>query len=193
MRSLRKVEHNARIASRRFSKGIVCRIIQGKPLLQYMQASGLVPRGLEFQENFELAYSPRRGRVFVIPLHDYNQFLTIAAEAGYGKVSDSLGNTPRVASANEDDPDAARLRSVFEYERNLRSKDILYNFLKDHMVVVAINVGNIPKDGLLSMLSKVDVIIDTVDTGQDCRGDFVSKTEKYSNENRSWADNDKGR
>jgi hypothetical protein len=158
-----------------------------------MQSNGLVPRGLEFLENFELAYSYRRGRVFVIPLHDYDQFLTIAAQAGYGKVSDSLGNTPRVASANEDDPDEARLRSVFEYERSLRSKDILYNFLKDHMIVVAINVGNIPKDGLITMLRQVDVIIDTVDTGQDCRGDFVSKTEKYRDENRSWADNDEGR
>jgi hypothetical protein len=180
MRSLKKVEQGARIASRRFSKGIICRIISGELLVGFLQASGLVPKGLEFTDNVRYAVSLKRQRVFVVPLYNYPELEVLAGEAGVGSIPSS---GPPAVPLN---PEEERVASVFKFEREVRKKDILYDFLQQNMIMVAINLGSLPKDGLLRMVESCDVIIDSIDSGQASRGDFVFKTAKIIGDYETW-------
>jgi hypothetical protein len=187
MRSLKKVENNSRIASRRFSKGIICNIITGTAMVSFIQASGLVPKGLEFFQNSDVAYSYRRQRVFVVPSYNYDEMRRLAADAGlmFPATADTgfIQNPGRTSLTEEQQ----KTYSVFTLEREVRKKDILYQFLQQNMIMVAIQSKYLPKD-MLSYLKDVDVIIDSIDTGQAVRGDFVNKSRSLPGDYTSWAD-----
>jgi hypothetical protein len=189
MNNNRKVEHNARIASRRFSKGIVCKIIQGQAIVQFLQSAGLVPFGLEFTTMPDVAYSKNRHRVFVIPNYNYPDLVRIANDAGIGSSpTQTFKNFSETSTAKEDevvDPQEQKIRSVFELERLARKKDVLIDFLKQNMIVVSIDPQTIPKN-LDIMLKKVDVVIDSIDLSQATRGDLVPTTTKLGNDSARW-------
>jgi hypothetical protein len=180
MRSLKKLDQGARTASRRFSKGILCRIISGEALIGYLQANGLVPKGLEFTDSVKYAVSLRRQRVFVVPVYNYPELEVLVEQAGLGSIPSSG------PSANPLNPAEKKVASVFKYQRELRKKDILYDFLQQNMIMVAVNLGSLPKDGLLRMVESCDVIIDSIDSGQASRGDFVFKTAKIIGDYETW-------
>lgn len=189
MRSLKRVENTARIASRRFSKGIICNIITGSALVSFIQASNLIPKGLEFSQNSDVAFSFKRQRVFVVPSYNFDEMRMLASDAGL--IIPATGGRSFIPNPNklQLDPEEQRVSSVFSYERELRKKDALYQFLQQNMIMAAVQAKSLPKD-ILAFLNKVDVVIDSIDTGQAVRGDFVPKTGTIPGDYASWADGD---
>jgi hypothetical protein len=51
---------------------------------------------------------------------------------------------------------------------------------------VAINLSSLPKSGWLKMIENCDVVIDSIDSGQASRGDFVFKTTKIRGDYENW-------
>lgn len=187
MRSLKRVENTARIASRRFSKGIICNIITGDALVSFIQASNLIPKGLEFSQNFGVAFSFKRQRVFVVPSYNFDELTILASDAGLLIPTTQTRSSTPDPTKSQLDPEEQRINSVFSYERELRKKDILYQFLQQNMIMVSVSAQSLPKN-LLTFLKNVDVVIDSIDTGQAVRGDFVPKTGSLPGDYTSWRD-----
>jgi hypothetical protein len=177
MRAFKKVETNAKLASRRFSKGIVCKIIKGARVIDFMISNQIVPVGLIFPDN-EIAYASNRNRVFVIPLYNYEEFEQLVADAGLsfkpGQSQNSIPTTP----GNEE-------QSALRLQKELRRQEPLLNFLEQNMIMVAINPLTIPKN-LLANIKRVDVLVDSIDTSQAINGEFVYTTTTYTNEYKDW-------
>ena len=187
MRSLKRVENTARIASRRFSKGIICNIITGDALVSFIQSSNLIPKGLEFSATPGIAFSYKRGRVFVVPSYNFEEMKKLASDAGLLIPTTGGRNFTSDPNKLQLDPEEQKINSVFSYERELRKKDTLYQFLQQNMIMVSIQAKSLPKE-MLAYLKNVDVVIDSIDTGQAVRGDFVPKTGSIPGDYASWAE-----
>jgi hypothetical protein len=177
MRAFKKAEANAKLASRRFSKGIVCRIIKGARVIDFIVSSNLVPQGLIFPD-IEIAYASNRNRVFVVPLYNYEEFEQLIGEAG---LSLRLGQSQNPAPT----PPNNEKQNAFQLQKELRRQEPLLNFLKQNMIMVAINPLTIPKN-LPANIKKVDVLVDSIDTSQAINGEFVYTTTTYTNEYKDW-------
>jgi hypothetical protein len=177
MRAFKKAETNAKLASRRFSKGIVCKIIRGARVIDFIVSTNLIPQGMIFPDN-EIAYASNRNRVFVIPLYNDEEFQQLVADAG-------LSFKPGQSQTNAPVPFEDKKQSPFQLQRELKRQEPLLNFLRQNMIMVAINPLTIPKN-LPANIKKVDVLVDSIDTSQAINGEFVYKTTTYNNEYRDW-------
>lgn len=177
MRPFKKAEASAKIASRRFSKGIVCKIITGVSIIDFMVSSNLIPQGMTILDK-EIAYSSVRNRVFVVPLYNYEEFQELAGDAGLALKPGQSQTTKPVTLED-------KKQSPFELRKELKRQEPLLNFLKQNMIMVAINPLTIPKN-IPELIKKVDVLVDSIDTTQAINGEFVYRTTPLANDYRDW-------
>lgn len=182
MKAIRKLEKNSKIASRRFSKSIVCRILTG-PVVGFITANNLLPPGIVFND-IKVAYSSNKNRVIVIPLFDFPDYEEVLALSGIGfsAQQDQSVETRGVL-------DSYGFKDLLQAEQALRKKEPLLKFLKQNMVVAVINPETLPKN-LPKILAEggLDVIVDSIDTTQSVYGTFVPRSRTDTSGNEQWTD-----
>lgn len=176
MRPLQKVEHNAKIASRRFSKSILCSIIEGLGIIAFMKQNLLIPTGMIVNDEF--AYSTSHNRLFVVPLSNKEEFDILVANAGLSlsTTKDQMGNST---------PGTTKEEGIQDQISAANRKEPLLKFLKQTMLMVAINKQDIPKD-LPQVLKICNVLVESIDTSQAIAATLVPKSVAHENNSKQW-------
>lgn len=134
-----KQRQEARIDSRRFSKGVVMIPIKGI-LLSFCVENGISPTNL--LPNYTTGLDSRWGKMLAVPAVEYDNILQLL-----NTVSSTLSNL-------EDRPDLDIIENIN------KAKQPLINKLKQNIALIS--VEEIP-DGKLAGKETVNVIIDSVD------------------------------
>ena len=182
MKAIRRLEKNSKIASRRFSKSIVCRILTG-PVVGFIIANNLLPPGIVFND-INVAYSSNKNRVVIIPLFDFPDYEEVLALAGLG-----FSSQQDQTAGSKGIIDSYGFKDLLQAEHALRKKEPLLKFLKQNMIVAAVNPVTIPKN-LPRLLAdgSLDIIIDSIDTTQSVYGTFVPRSRTDTSGNEQWND-----
>ena len=182
MKGIQGVEARAKLASRRFSKGITARIAAGRDLVNFIQYNGLVPAGLTFEDP-AFAFSMRRSRAFVIPTYSIPELESITKQAGISAIVGAAQDPVTVENftTNKNQPAGG----IHGLESKLRREESLLQFLKQNLVMVYINQQSLPKN-LPEILKSMDVLIENTDTVQAVVGEVVLKNATYPNDRKQW-------
>ncbi len=176
MSLINKTELNAKKAARRFSKGIVCRIITGAPMVSFMVQEGIIPKNIQIT-NPEIAFASARSRVFVIPVYNFPELIEAARYAGI-----NMPNKDNQSTQADPEPVASGL---LDSQRTLRRQEPLIKFLKQNVIMVAIQRSSIPK-GILKSLFNQDVLIDSIDSSQAVYGDLIYRNSTMVKDYLEW-------
>lgn len=150
----KQIGQDARLASRRFGKSIVCRIVHG-PLLSFIESKGLVPQGIYI--NNSTGMDPINGKMLVIPITKYDEIIN----------SFILSNT---VTSNQVDLDF--------YETEVKKNDYLVSLIKQNLVLVTINHSK-PAGAEGGANPEVyDIIIDSIDVNQVIEGTYVHRNSR---------------
>lgn len=187
MRPTAKIEQKLETASRRFGKGIICRILQG-PIVAYLVANNLVPKELADFPDPSIAVSSTKYRVFVIPLNSYNDYTEAARQAGVMVFGSSLSQESKAKDTftERTNPDSS-LSSITDLERLMISQEPLLRFLRQNLIMVSIHPSQLPR-GRFDDIKKMDVMIDSLDVSQSVSGTLVPRTYTSSEPNPRWSD-----
>jgi hypothetical protein len=182
MKGIKGIEARANTAARRFSKGIVSRIIHGRDLVSFIQYNSLVPSGITFEDR-ELAFSMHKSVAFVIPLYNLPDLYSISEKAGVSAIIGAAQDavlTQDFTSGNGQ-PEGG----IHRLEAKLKREESLLYFLKQNLVMAFINQEILPK-GIPELLKKTDILIDNTDTLQAVVGEVVLRNNLYPNDRKQW-------
>ena len=151
-----RIRQQAKIDSRRFGKGVVCRIVIG-PLLSLAEQHGLVPRGVYI--NPETGLDPINNKMLVIPVTKYEE------------VNNLLTNYQTTV-----DEVQQQQGDIENIEKVARSDEAAVRALQQNLVLVTVN-HNVP-DGIRAGAppAAYDVIIDSVDVNQVIEATYVYRS-----------------
>tara|TARA_R110002074_G_scaffold402324_1_gene607042 strand:+ start:93629 stop:94132 length:504 start_codon:yes stop_codon:yes gene_type:complete len=158
------IRNLAKLDSRRFAKGIVCRIVVG-PLLDIAYREGLVPAGININEKTGL--DPVNNKMFAIPSVAYKEVERLAKDY---QTSTTKEQTEEV--------DLAMLETITQ------SRSGLVTALKQNLVLITLT-PNIPQGKLAGLPPEThDVVIDSLDVNQSIEGYYVYRTKGNVRKNR---------
>lgn len=151
-----RIRQQAKMDSRRFGKGVVCRIVIG-PLLSVSEQHGLVPRGVYI--NPETGLDPINNKMLVIPVTKYEE------------VNSLVKNYQNSVSQRQQ-----KLDDIENIEKVARSDEALVKALQQNLVLVTVN-HNVP-DGIRAGAppEAYDVIIDSIDVNQVIEATYVYRS-----------------
>lgn len=185
MRPSSKIEQKLETASRRFGKGVSCKILQG-PIVTYLKESGIAPPGTIFPDP-SVAFSSKY-RAFAIPIAKYNDLAIVANQAGIRiwDVSIPQDQNSKSNFVNNSDEDNSKLNSLTDFELMILKHEPLRNFLRQNMLMVFINKNQLPR-GIQQDIKKMDILVDSLDVGQSIHGILIPKN-YMSTSSARWSD-----
>lgn len=150
------LRNQAKIDSRRFGKGVVCKILHGQ-ILAIAYREGLVPSGVYFNENTGL--DPINNKMMVVPVIVYKDLLKLV------KNYQTSANPETTSSTDSDALESITL-----------SRDPLVNFIRQNAVLVTVNshIDQGKKAGLDP--EAYNILIDSIDVNQTIEGRYVYNT-----------------
>lgn len=156
----KKIRQEAKLDSRRFGKGVVCKIVYG-PLLEYLYQKSIIPSGVFINSNTGL--DPMDRRMIVIPINKYRNILSLISNNEVSKE-----NTESIENNSD-------LESI----QNLTlSEEYKISYIKQAIVFVTIS-GSIPEGQLAGVdPNTYDVLIDSLDVNQAVEANYILTTKK---------------
>lgn len=153
----KKLRLESKIDSRRFGKGIVCKIIYG-PLLDFLYQKGAIPAGVFINKT---GLDPISRKAVVIPVNKYRQFLNMAKQS-------------RLQTPEENDKMS---EDELEVIRNIAmQEDQITSVIKQSIIIVTVS-GHIPNNEEAGPDPTVyDIIIDSLDVNQAVEGNYIFTT-----------------
>lgn len=154
-----KIRDQSRDDSRRFAKGILCKIVYQKKALNLIDKYGLLPTNIRFNNSYivdgvVVSYmDTTAGKFFAIPMNSYAKYLKELK-----KISEvTLEQRKKEATNRQSDLDL-----LVELE--------VLDFLKQILVLITVPKYRWPEGQINLNPEQYDVIVDTLDIGQtmDC-------------------------
>lgn len=170
MSNNRKIDLEARLASRRFGKETHLTALIGKQLIDFIQRNSLFPPGF-FITDPNYGYSSIRNRVVAIPSYNTRDLI------------EELNNIGLVTPFNPVVHSNGSPAGVNRIIDQLASSEALYQFLKQTMVIVCLTNFNLHHP--ISLLGLMDISIDTIDVAGTINGTLVPRTKTDPNEVKS--------
>jgi len=184
MRPNRKAQLNAGISSRRFSKGIACRILSG-PIISFIFAysNKLLPIGL-ILEDPQFGVSLSKSKLLAVPIYDYKELIEVAKQAGYaldvGRNQEAEARTDFLTGINNTSP----VGSITSLDSIARRHEPLIRFLEQKMLIIDFSKEQIPKN-IPETLKAMDVLVDSLDIAQSITGTLIPKSRNIETE-QNW-------
>lgn len=156
----KKIRQEAKLDSRRFGKGVVCKIVYG-PLLEYLYQKNIIPSGVFITSKSGL--DPINQKMVVIPVNKYKYVLSLMSNNEISKE-----NTESIENNSD-------LESI----QNLTlSEEYKISYIKQAIVFVTIS-GSIPEGQLAGAdPNTYDVLIDSLDVNQAVAANYILTTKK---------------
>jgi len=149
------IRNQAKMDSRRFGKGVVCRIVVGQ-LLDILYKEGMVPNGVYINQQ---GLDPINHKMFVIPVVKYPEIERLVKDYQ--------------PTLTEDQKRKMDLEAV---ETVTQSKSGLVKALRQNIVLVTLNM-NVPHGQQAGLDPNYhDVIIDSLDVNQTIEATYVYRT-----------------
>lgn len=159
------LRNQAKIDSRRFGKGIVCRIVYGQ-LLGFIQAHGLVPRSIYFSSQTGL--DPANFKILLIPVTKYDEIINLLNN------NDAKG-----------DPNSTE---ISEINTQISANDPLIAALKQNIILATIDYSSIPEGVKVGAPPEAyDVLIDSIDVNQNIVGQYTYRNFAQLREFPQWS------
>ena len=148
------IRGQAKLDSRRFGKGVTCRIVYGQMLTE-AERYGLVPPALKGALSETGIHSVTR-KMFVIPVAKFNEVAQLRSQAS-GQLS----------------ADQLRDIDVEAYQRYTEVNDAYVRALKQNLVLVTVQL-DIPEGKVAGLNPEAyDVVIDSIDVNQAIEARYV--------------------
>lgn len=165
----KKLRLESKLDSRRFGKGVVCKIIHG-PLLDFLYQKGAIPSGIFINKT---GLDPISRKAIVIPVNKYRQFVNMAKQ--------SRLQTPEANDKMSED-ELEVIRNIANQEEQLTS------VIKQSIIVVTVS-GHIPNNEEAGPDPNVyDIIIDSLDVNQAVEGNYILTTNNKIERNKTLRD-----
>jgi hypothetical protein len=162
----KKLRLESKIDSRRFGKGIVCKIIYG-PLLDFLYQKGVIPSGIFINKT---GLDPISRKVAVIPVNKYKQLVNSANQSRLQTPEDN-------SKISEDELEV--VRNISNQEEQITSA------IKQSVIIVTIS-GHIPNNEEAGPDPTVyDIIIDSLDVNQAVEGNYILTTNNSIQRNKT--------
>lgn len=156
-----KIRDTARDDSRRFAKGIFCKIIYQPIALRIMQTHKIIPSGIYLNAPSDTPYFDSRvGKFFVIPGTSFKQYIQWLNQYKEGHLTSVKGLT-------QEDMD-----NILEKEQDFA------DYLRQVLVLVTIPADRLAEKRIVDP-RWYDVIVETLDVSQTADCIFVKGTAKY--------------
>lgn len=162
----KKLRIESKIDSRRFGKGIVCKIVHG-PLLDFLYQKGCIPSGIHINKT-GLDSTSRKS--VVIPVNKYRKVLSM--------INNNL-QTPATNNKVGEEQDLEILQNA------AIQADQIISYIKQTIIIVTIS-GHIPNNEDAGPDPKLyDIIIDSLDVNQAVEGNYILTTNKNIKRNEN--------
>lgn len=162
----KKLRIESKIDSRRFGKGIICKIVHG-PLLDFLYQKGCIPSGIHINKT-GLDSTSRKS--IVIPVNKYRKVLSM--------INNNL-QTPTTNNKVVEEQDLEILQNT------ATQADQIISYIKQTIIVVTIS-GHIPNNEEAGPdPNTYDIIIDSLDVNQAVEGNYILTTNNNIKRNQN--------
>lgn len=176
-----KITQRSKLDSRRFAKGVACRIISDLLLISFIRAKGLIPATIIPGAN---GYDIITSRLLAIPLNKWSNLQDLVAAASINvDINNNSIPRPENFSAGEE----AYTKRLSDLVAIKAKQDFLINFLRQNLILVFLPPSKLPAGAAIPDPDVYDIIIDSIDLSQSVDAELILRVKENVRGSKKWS------